>query len=107
MLILSVRKGDYIMIDDDIRIEFIQDASTESLRVGIDAPQKYKIARGKLYEQKLMDDLNTNMEKLEELRQINEKATHVPKRHYRKRKVVLNTENDESFEKLKKQAVSS
>ena len=74
MLVLTVKEGDYIMIDDDIRIEFIQDVTNKSLRVGIEAPKTKNIARGKIYEKKILENPNSGVEKLEEIRQRKEQA---------------------------------
>ena len=43
MLILTVKEGDYIMIDDDIRIECSPGIEEKSIRLGIDAPRTRRI----------------------------------------------------------------
>jgi len=63
MLILTVQEGDYIMIDDDIRIEFSPSIGGNSVRLGIEAPRTRQVVRGKVYEKMLMEDPDTSPEK--------------------------------------------
>ena len=44
MLKLSVRPGEYVLIGDDIKIVFTG-GSSNNLRILVDAPKKYNIAR--------------------------------------------------------------
>ena len=63
MLVLTVQEGDYIMIDDDIRIECSPGIEEKSIRLGIDAPRNRQIARGKVYEKMMLEDPNVSPEK--------------------------------------------
>ena len=62
MLILTVQEGDYIMIDDDIRIEFSPGIGGNSVRLGIDAPRTRKVARGKVYEKMMLENPDITQE---------------------------------------------
>ena len=57
MLILTVKEGGYVMINDDIRIELVQDLMGKSIKLDIDAPQSYNIARDKVYEKALLENI--------------------------------------------------
>ncbi len=67
MLLLTVKEGDYLMIGDDIRIQFIEEMSGKCLRIGIDAPKSLRVSRSKLYEKSLLDEAEKNSSKLEEI----------------------------------------
>ena len=53
MLMLGVRPGDYIMIDDKIKIRVVETGAV--FRIGIDAPKEMRIMRSCLYEQENPD----------------------------------------------------
>lgn len=67
MLSLTVKEGDYIMIGDSIRVQFFQDLSAKSMKIGIDAPRSVNIVRNKPYENALLEDAERNAGKLEEI----------------------------------------
>lgn len=50
MLVLGRKPGEYVMIDDNIKIKVIKSAEGD-LRLAIDAPKQMKILRGEVYEQ--------------------------------------------------------
>ena len=53
MLMLGVRPGDYIMIDDRIKIRVVEAGAV--FRIGIEAPKEMRIMRSSLYEQENPD----------------------------------------------------
>ena len=48
MLMLGVKPGDYIMIDDKIKIRVVEAGAV--FRIGIEAPKEMRIMRSNLYE---------------------------------------------------------
>lgn len=50
MLVLGRKPGEYVMIDDKIKIKVVRSAEGD-LRLAIDAPKQMKILRGEVYEQ--------------------------------------------------------
>ncbi len=62
MLVLSRKRGEEILIGDDIRISIVS-IEGDRVRIGIDAPEKLEILRGEL---------------LDETRAMNRQAAHVP-----------------------------
>lgn len=50
MLVLGRKPGEYVMIDDNIKIKVVKSAEGD-LRLAIDAPKQMKILRGEVYEQ--------------------------------------------------------
>lgn len=61
MLVLSRKKGESIIIDDDIKLKII-DIDGEHVKLGIDAPKNIIVHRQEVYEA---------------IQQENEQATHV------------------------------
>jgi len=60
MLVIGTKPGDYVMINDNIKIKVFK-SSKGDLRLAIDAPKETKITRGELYEQQLstrLDEMN-------------------------------------------------
>lgn len=52
MLVLTLSEGDFIQIDEDIRVYIDCTAGDDALSIAINAPKELKILRGKLYEEK-------------------------------------------------------
>jgi len=50
MLHLTLIKGDYIMIGDNIRVHYDHNDGQATLALGIEAPRDIKILRGAVYE---------------------------------------------------------
>ncbi len=50
MLVIGRKPGEYIMINDDIKVKVIRSEEGD-LRLAIDAPREVKVMRGELYEQ--------------------------------------------------------
>ncbi|SDH50777.1 carbon storage regulator [Desulfosporosinus hippei] len=55
MLVLGRKPGEYVMIDDNIKIKVVKSAEGD-LRLAIDAPKQMKILRGEVYEQQKGQD---------------------------------------------------
>jgi len=49
MLLMTIDKGDYIMIGEDIKI-YCRNSGKSVISLGIDAPREMKIMRSKEYE---------------------------------------------------------
>lgn len=67
MLVVSVKEGEYLMIGDDIRILFIEEMSSNCMRIGINAPKTVPVVRGKPYEKRLLENAEKNLKRLEEI----------------------------------------
>jgi len=53
MLIVTLREGDYIMIGDNIKVQYDHMNGKDHLALAIDAPKDLSILRGKVYEEAL------------------------------------------------------
>ena len=53
MLVITLREGDYIMIGEDIKIQYDHINGKDHLALGIEAPRDLSILRGKVYEENL------------------------------------------------------
>ena len=53
MLFVSLREGDYLMIGDDVRINYDRMDGKDYLVLGIEAPKDVPVLRGKVYEANL------------------------------------------------------
>ncbi|MBI1866676.1 MAG: carbon storage regulator CsrA [Candidatus Staskawiczbacteria bacterium] len=51
MLVLTRKKGDCIVINDDITITVHEIIGTRRVQIGIDAPREIPVYRGEIYEQ--------------------------------------------------------
>lgn len=54
MLVVGRRPGEYIVINDNIKVHVIK-SEDGHLRLGIDAPRDVSIVRGEIYEQKKLE----------------------------------------------------
>ena len=45
MLQLTLEKNDYIMIGDDIRIQYVRNNGKDSFAIGVAAPREVKVTR--------------------------------------------------------------
>jgi carbon storage regulator len=50
MLVLGRKPGEYVMIDNKIKVKVIR-SSEGDLRLAIDAPKEINVVRGELYEE--------------------------------------------------------
>jgi len=53
MLHISLREGDYVMINGNIRVSYDSMNGKNHLVLGIDAPKEIEILRGKIYEEEI------------------------------------------------------
>jgi len=76
MLHVSLKKGDYVMIGDEIKVGYSQNDGKMVVIFGIDAPRDLKITRSKVYEENLANLAQAGdkeaIEKLEQVQQENE-----------------------------------
>ena len=56
MLQVTVERNDYVMIGDDIRIQYVRNNGKESFAIGVAAPREVKVTRKKL------DEISTTIE---------------------------------------------
>ena len=66
MLIMTMRKGDYVVIGEDITIHY-DDSNGAQLSIGIDAPKSIPVLRGKVYEELVTQYAEAGMEEADEL----------------------------------------
>jgi sRNA-binding carbon storage regulator CsrA len=51
MLQLTLAKDDYVMIGDDIRIQYARNNGKDTFSIAVDAPRDVKISRKSVYEE--------------------------------------------------------
>ncbi|MGI6050147.1 MAG: carbon storage regulator CsrA [Acetivibrionales bacterium] len=72
MLVLTRKKGQSIMIGNDIEISII-DIQGDQVRIGIDAPKKVTIHRKEVYEEIIKENLSAVVGKNTNISVLNEK----------------------------------
>ena len=55
MLVLTLSEGDYIMIGDNIKVQYDHLNGKDHLALAIDAPKDLSILRGKVFEENLQE----------------------------------------------------
>ena len=61
MLIVTMRKGDYVVIGEDITVHY-DDSNGRQLSIGINAPKSVPVLRGKLYEEAVIKQAEEGVE---------------------------------------------
>jgi len=76
MLHVTLKKGDYVMIGDEVKMSYSKNDGKMVVIFGVDAPRSLKITRSKVYEETLSNMAATGdqeaIEKLELVQKENE-----------------------------------
>ena len=57
MLMISLNKGEYVMIGDNIKVHFDHKINKDTLDIAIEAPREISVLRSKLYEESLEGEM--------------------------------------------------